>query len=694
VKKAQLIALWVWLGLMAITAVLGIAVYQYGTICFWAAAFAAGLQSLLAGLAWWGLKLARQQAALVEEAGAAVKFTPLAPLGSFHMSYEDHAAPPPVQRTIDPEEITSLDTGFQRVVIALSALLYLAFAAVIGYMVWHDFSVVGPGQTIIISPNPIDPGAVVASGAALLVYFLLISFSRVTSETEGYGDASNGIVILGLPGAFALLAAVIAAWMGVAYASQIGAIFIGIVLLLQSLELTVNSIRNHGAIEELDQLGVDLQQLPLVPMLSSGWIIGLRVLIAESVGMTRQGATAPGVFARLLPRVIIAGMVMLIGLSTIQVVPTGEVGILQHLGITTDENLSHPLAAGIHILWPWPIDQIEDVPVSRINSVPVDTEVYQNPTLGSNDFSFWGEHTSIPGQEFLTGDVNADGTVAPELLDGNIDIWWRVKDAGQYFHNVFSGQVVVPRNQLFEYGIPEPSDPQIPGVNMDMDQVLVHEIAIRAITTTFGHHTMNEIMGDATAQVTDESRQTIQQQLDALNSGIQIMDVGIKDIHPPAGEGEVQTAQGPILPPAAAYEDVVSKREYMQQLIVSANATAYQTTQQALGYKAQALAAAKAYADSEVKTSTGESNAIQVQSSAFSQASDAAANWEFYRSLSQIFPNINKVILGPGVMPPEIWQLGRQQGDEFTMPPPGENGAGGGIDSGLSNNPSAAPQGQ
>ena len=693
-KKAQLIALWVWLGLMAVTGVLGIAVYQYGTICFWAAAFAAGLQSLLAGLAWWGLKLARQQSALVEEAGAATKFTPLAPLGSFHMSYEDNVPKPAqTQRVLDPDEIASLDTGFQRVIIGLAALLFLALSAVIGYMVWHDFAAVSPTQSIVISPNPIDPGAVVAAAAALLVYFLLISFSRVTPETESYGEASNGIVMLGLPSAFALMAAIIAAWMNVAYATQIAAIFIGIVLLLQSLELGINSIRNHGAIEELDQAGIDLQQLPLVPMLTSGWLVGLHVLFTGTFGATGQGATWLEVIARLLPRTIIIGLLMLIGLLTIHIVPTGEVGIIQHLGVTTDEDLSNPLPAGIHILYPWPIDQIEDVPINRINTIEIVTEIYQASAGGLN--AFWQAHYSLPGSEFLTGDINTEGTVAPELLDGDIEVWWRVKDAGQYFHNVSSGQVTVPGSQLIEYGIDQPTDAQLrDGVDMNMDQVLVHQAAISAITNTFAHHTLDEIMGDATAEVVAECRQETQRQLDALNSGIEIVDLNIKDIHPPAGEGEIQTPEGPQLPPAAAYEFVIVKREYKQQLIVSAQSLAIQMQAQASGYSSIIKANATAYADSEVKNQTGESEALKARSGAFAQAGDAAVNWEFYRALANIFPNITKVILGPNVTPPEIWQLTRQQGDEIQMPPEEENGGGGGIDSGLSNNPSAAPQGQ
>ena len=77
-KRSITVAFWVLLGLLAITAVLAIATFKYGAVCFWAALFAALGQTVLAALAWWGLRLARQQAALVDEAEAEanVKFTP------------------------------------------------------------------------------------------------------------------------------------------------------------------------------------------------------------------------------------------------------------------------------------------------------------------------------------------------------------------------------------------------------------------------------------------------------------------------------------------------------------------------------------------------------------------------------------------------------------------------------------------
>jgi hypothetical protein len=178
-------------------------------------------------------------------------------------------------------------------------------------MVWTQFAAVMPGTPIVISPHPIDPGAVVAAIFALLTYLLLASFSRVDRRTEGFGEAANGIVILGIPGAGALLIAVIAAWADTYYATQSAAIFIAAVLALQGLELLINSLRSMGSIDELEQTGIDLQQMPLVPLISSGWIVGLRVLMSESVGMTQQDSSWIRVLGRLLPRVFVAGVVFL-----------------------------------------------------------------------------------------------------------------------------------------------------------------------------------------------------------------------------------------------------------------------------------------------------------------------------------------------------------------------------------------------
>ncbi len=675
-KRSITVAFWVLLGLLAITAVLAIATFKYGAVCFWAALFAALGQTVLAALAWWGLRLARQQAALVDEAEAEanVKFTPLAPLGAFHMSYSDEtaSAATAAPSVVEPEDITTLDTGFQRVIVGLTSLGFLVLAGIIGLLVYRDFAAVSPGHPIVISPTPLDPGAVVAAGTALLIYILLIPFSRPRPDTEGLVDASNSIVILGIPGAIALLAAVIAVWAKVEYASQAAAMFISAILILQAFELGINSIRSHGGIVELDQAGVDLQQLPLVPMLSSGWIVGIRVLVVESIGMASSGTTVVAIFSRLIPRIVIAGFLFVVLLSTMHVVPTGEVGIREHLGVTTKADLAHPLNPGLHILWPWPIDKLQYEPTDKVNLVVVGSEERAKNILGNNAFSFWSQHVSIPDQEFLTGDVNPDGSPASQLLDGFVAAWWRVKNPGEFFGNVSTSNII-------EVG-------GLTGAGSTlhfrrMDTALVHQVLLYAVTRVFAQNTLKQIMERNVGPVSQAIKKVMQKTLDKMKSGIVILSVEIKDIHPPAGQTQ-NTAQGVLLGPAQAFENVVAQREVEEQLVDNAQTKAYADVAQAEGYAKSKLLLANGYATKVVNIEQGRAKALTVQSTAFAKARPAAMSWAFYQALGKMFGRVNKVVLGPDVTPPEIWQIGHRQGSLMVPPPsgpPGGIGSAGGV---------------
>ncbi len=677
-KKSEIIALWVMVCLAIVTAVLGLAVYKYGTICFWAGMFSAGAQTLLAGLAWWGLRLARQQASLVDEVTAAKDIAPIAPLGTFHMSYSDDAArivAPP--QPVEPEDITSLDTGFQRVLIALVSLVLVGFSAIIVWMVRDNWVAVIPGKPIVISPVAIDPGAVVAGAAALVLYLAMMSFSRVTAETEGYGEAANGVALLGLPGAVAVAVAICLGWGRVGYATQAAAIFIAMVMLLQALELGVNALRNYGAIEEIDQAGLDLQQLPLVPLVSSGWIVGLRVLLGESIGMSRSSETAPGVFARLLPRIVIAALIILLLLSTMHIVPTGDVGIQEHLGTTTAADLAEPLQPGLHLLWPWPIDQLQLVPTSRLNAVDVGTEMAHKSKLGEAVFSFWSSHESIPGMEFMTGNVNSSGASSAELLDGFVFMSWRVKDPGLFFHNISNRKIIEIGNSA--------------GTGNSrhvrrMDQALVHQVFLTAISQVFAVHTLQQIMQSDIGQVAAQIRQLSQKQLDTLDSGIEIDDVAIKDIHPPKGF-TTTTARGKQLGPAAAFENVVAQREFKHTVIARARQKQYKVVHLAEGYAATKVDGAQGYATGLVDREEGHADAIAVRSKAFAESRGVAATWEFYQVVGRVFDAINKVVLGPNVEPPEIWQIGHHSSDNMNVPPP--SGPPGGL-----GNPQGMPSNQ
>ena len=666
-KKAQIIALWVLFGLLLVTGVLLIGALKYGSVVFWAGMLAAAAQAVLAALAAWGLKLARQQAAMVEEATSASKFTPIAPLGSFYMSYSDDTTAPsvaPVVAPKDPEEIQSLDIGFQRVVIGLCSLVFVALAGIIAWLVWRDFSAIAPGKPIVISTIPLDPGAVVAAVGSLAIYVLLLTTSRVSADTEGFGEAANGIVLLGLPGSVVVAGAVICAWAGVAYASQAGAIFIGVVMVLQAMELAVNAIRNQGAIEELEQEGADLQKLPLVPLLTSGWIIGMRVLLAETIGATSQDTSAPGVMTRMLPRIFWSFVALVIIVASLHVVPTGEVAIPEHLGQTTPWQIAHPLKAGMHIMWPWPIDRLELVPTAKVQLVTVGSEEPKKSKLGQMAFSFWAEHESIPDHEFVTGDVNASGAATPQLMDGSVTIWWRVKNATQFFKNVSNSTIVavggVSGNSTRKELLP-------------MYQALVRQLALQVVTQVFASHPLEDVMIYKTAKVDKECQALLQQQLDTLKTGIDVQGLVVRDVHPPAGIGQLYdpSTNQPIPGPAAAYELSVGAREQEKSMVDDAQSQAYGQVQDADGYAQAVVALGKAYAASETNVQQGKSAALLARAGAFTADSHAISAYEFYRALDTngLFGKVNKVILGPDVLPPQIWQL--EHSGDFNAQPAG-----------------------
>jgi regulator of protease activity HflC (stomatin/prohibitin superfamily) len=324
----------------------------------------------------------------------------------------------------------------------------------------------------------------------------------------------------------------------------------------------------------------------------------------------------------------------------------------------------------------------------------VGTEVEHKSKLGESVFSFWSSHKAKPGSEFVTGDVASGGntyvkvqvqsanggtpgqkvkiSTASQLLDGFVVAWWRVKNPGLFFHNV-ENRNIIEYGGSAGIGITPHSKP--------MDHVLVHQLLLAAITRVFARHSLHEILESQTPEVVSDIKSFMQKRLDAMQSGIQITNVDIKDLHPPKGLGGYRSPRtGRLIPgPARAFEEVVSAREEKHSLIQDAKMRAFQDVTIASG-KAKALVSqAEAAAAKRVNAEEGRAVALKAESTAFAQAGGPARVWAFYRAIGSVFPEISKVILGPGVSPPQIWQLGHAHSRMPLAPPT----AAGDVNSGL-----------
>ncbi len=620
---------------------------EVSPLFYWAGALAAVGQALICGLALWGLILSRQQKELAELPTAQAIKPTIGDMGTFRMSLGDDT--PVSASSIAPkktDEVKTLETGFQRMVVGLSAALLLGMAALIAYLIYRNVSSVTLGQQVKVPlMNPL--GVVIGIGA-LAIHLVAFITTRVTRKTVGTGEAVSSSLIVGIPGMIAVAAASILIFSitDFYYVSEVAAGVIAFFMAVQGFELAANSVRSYAGIEEFDQEPVDLQALPLVPMLNSVWVNGLRVLLVQSfglVGKDNDRIGGAGVFARMMPRALLALLIIAIGVSCLRSVEPGQVAIRERLGHASDDDINNPLTPGLHVVAPWPIDTLVHIPVAMISRISVGADEETEDA----QFSFWSfKHTTNDEPDFITGDQ--------QFVGGYVEIWWRVKSATDFYRNLSHSE------HLDSSGSKARVRP--------IYEAIIQETATQTMTKIFGVHTMEQIISTDRAEVQSHARNAMQANLDSLKSGIEIVSLSIKDVHPPKGDDDVVTAGGVRRGPASAYEWVVSAQERKKVVISLAEADKTRYINRANGDSAAIRAMADAYKINAIAGASGQRDRRAALIEQFSKNPEVGRDWMTYQMLGESLPGINKIILGRNVESPSIWQPGKDSGLPKPMP--------------------------
>lgn len=697
-KRAELQAMNATLALLAIAALLigagviaelepaGKNIVGPNAVHFWAGGLGAAALAFVAGLAWWGLRIARQQAELTDDPSldAAVAST------EFRMSYGDDAPVTP-QRTANADAPRTLDTGFQRVVVGLTSAALLIVAGVIAYLVALRVRGVPTGESL--SVPSIDPLLAVMTLAAVGGFLVLYNFTRRPAgmrqrQWATYGEAVNGVIVLGIPGIVAVGAASFLAWAGVTGAAETAAVIVAVLLALQGLELAVNAVRSYQGVEEFDQAPVDLAALPLVPMLTSVWVLGLKDLLAQSFGVARARDSEPGVIARMMPRVLVAMILLAILASTVRVVEPGEVAIRERLGYASREDIENPLQPGMYITMPWPIDVLVRIPTENVQRVTIGGgEDDEKTVIGGVEVAFWSMHGDDPNEPgFVTGDhresrhITPEGkeeirrTASPQVAGAVVNVWWRVNDPAAFYRGLSHSKfldTVRGKNGTVTRERP-------------IYEALVHDLAQQAVTQAFAMHSLDAVMENDRREVEQDTRNILQNRLNRLyqdkdglwhGAGIEVVDLTLQEVHPPAGIGRIQTATGWALGPAAAYEEIVRAREQREQMINMAEADAISVVNGARAEAARLLAQAGAYRAQREGDAVGDASRRQGLAKVYGAGPAERAlveSWLSFRALDEVLPGVRKIVVGGGVTPPEIWQPTK---DMRMLPPAQPTGA-------------------
>ncbi len=236
---------------------------------------------------------------------------------------------------------------------------------------------------------------------------------------------------------------------------------------------------------------------------------------------------------------------------TVRVNPD-ERAVVQRFG-----SFDRELTNGINFRWPYPIEEVDKVPFTRQRQVEVG---FNSPSTGSGFFGGSGRAPNR-GEEslMLTGDEN--------IVDANFTVFWTVKDAPAYLFNL--------RNL---------------GNSPDASSN-VKAVAESAMREVIGQKDIQSILTKSRQEIEEAVKNLMQRILDSYNGGIQITQVNLQKVDPPA---EVIASWRDVQAAKADQERARNEAEtYANRVVPEARGEVQRILQDAQGDREKSIAEAR-----------------------------------------------------------------------------------------------------
>ncbi len=240
--------------------------------------------------------------------------------------------------------------------------------------------------------------------------------------------------------------------------------------------------------------------------------------------------------------------VVLWGFSGFFRVEPDELGVVLRFGKFTRE-----VVPGLNYHLPYPIETALTPPALRINKIDIGMRPVEDVRRGTSV-------REVPEESLmLTGDEN--------IVDVNFNVFWNVKNASAYLFNV--------RN---------------PGNNPDAN-ANVKAVSESSMREVIGQNDIQPILTKSRQEIEESVKALIQRTLDSYNSGIQITQVNLQKVDPPA---DVISSFRDVQAARADQERARNEAQtYANRVIPEARGEAQRILQGAQGYREQTVAEAK-----------------------------------------------------------------------------------------------------
>jgi len=249
---------------------------------------------------------------------------------------------------------------------------------------------------------------------------------------------------------------------------------------------------------------------------------------------------------------LLIGLLLCGWLSTsFTVVGIHEQALVEHWGVPDE---GPPLPPGLHVHWPWPMDEVFRIPMQLVHSVEVGHE---------------GE----------------------EKNEGPENVLWAVEHAeNEYTLLLGNGRDLITVDAAVQYKITDARAWRYQSQNPD---TLLRAIAYRAVMRATVSRTLSDTLSENLSKLTEQMRKTVQMEADAMKLGVKITGFTVGGMHPP-------------VPVAQEYEAVVSAELGKVTSVVQAQAYHNQTVPTARASVITAVNAARAESAQALAIATGE----------------------------------------------------------------------------------------
>ena len=338
-------------------------------------------------------------------------------------------------------------------------------------------------------------------------------------------------------------------------------------------------------------------------------------------------------FEKALAWLILLQFIVLVVSSCFVFINPGEQGLLERFGKpASGEQILGP---GLHVKAPWPVDQVYRFRTEEIQSFRIGGE--SDDDHGST-ITWSVQHEAEPFNLMVAARVNRSaqdtntlvGGVPVDLLTVGIPVQFQIRDILAYAYNY-----------------------------IDAGKVL-ENIATREVVRYLVGVDLFDVMSTGKAQAAEELKNAIQKRADELKLGVEILLVGLEDIHPPQKV-------------AGAFEDVVGARQESESMINQAHGYAAQTTNLAHGNAIKLVREAEAFRSQRVRSSAAEAEQFKNRVMAFEASPDVYRTRAYLQALMNNATN-SRFFVNATTNTQDVFELDLQEKvnldmSDLTVPP-------------------------